>query len=189
MVVRSLGVLVAVVFGLLAPVNLAHANLVTNPGFETGDFSGWTQFGNVGFTGVDTGLPQSGSFSAFLGPVGSLGFLSQTLPTTPGQTYNLGFFLQSDGGTPNEFQVSWNGGVISDQLNLPAFGYTERDFLNLLATSSTTPLVFGFRDDPGFLHLDDVAVNPTPEPTTLLFFGTTFAGLGLAYRRRFRQQS
>jgi hypothetical protein len=182
MTIRSLvPVLVA---ALLALSNTAHANLITNPGFETGNLTGWTQFGNVGFTGVD-GSPHSGSFSAFLGPVGSLGFLSQTLATTPGQTYDLGFFLQSDGGTPNQFQVSWNGSVISNQSNLPASGYTERDFLNLLATSPTTPLVFGFRNDPGFLHLDDVAVNPTPEPTTLLLLGTTMTSLGLA---RWRQQ-
>jgi hypothetical protein len=187
MILRSLvGISVAALFGLLAPTNGARANLVTNPGFETGNFSGWTQFGNVGFTGVD-GLPHTGSFSAFLGPIGSLGFLSQTLATIPGQTYNLGFFLQNDGLTPNEFRVTWNGSVISDQVNLPAFGYTERDFLNLLATSPTTPLEFGFRNDPGFLHLDDVAVNATPEPTTLLLLGTTMAGLGLARWRRRRQ--
>ncbi len=147
--------------------------------------TGWTQFGNVGFTGVD-GSFHSGSFAAFLGPVGSLGFLSQTLATTPGVMYDLSFFLQSDGGTPNQFQVSWNRSVISDQLNLPAFGYTERDFLSLLATSSTTPLVFGFRNDPGFLHLDDVTLDPVPEPTALILFGTT-AGLGLARWRRWRQ--
>jgi hypothetical protein len=179
------GILVAALLTVLAP-NIAHANIITNPGFETGDFTGWTQFGNVGFTGVD-GSPHSGSFAAFLGPVGSLGFLSQTLATTPGIRYDLSFFLRSDGGTPNEFQVSWNGSVISDQMNLPAFGYTERDFPNILATSSTTPLVFGFRDDPGFLFLDDVAVNPTPEPTTLILLGTTMAGLGLAWRRRHKQ--
>ena len=188
MILRSLvGILVAALFGLLAPTNVARANLITNPGFETGDFSGWIQFGNVGFTGVDGGLPHSGSFSAFLGPVGSLGFLSQTLATTPGQGYDLRYFLQSDGGTPNQFQVSWNGSVISNQSNLAAFGYTEFDFLNLLATSPTTPLVFGFRNDPGFLHLDDVAVNATPEPTTLLLLGTTMTGLGLARWRRRRQ--
>lgn len=158
MTLQSLpGILVAALLAVLAP-NIAHTNLVSNPGFETGNFSGWIQFGNVGFTGVD-GLPHSGSFSAFLGPVGSCGFLSQTLAMTPGQRYNLGFFLQNDGFTPNEFQVTWNGSVISDQFNLPAFGYTERDFLNLLATSPTTPLVFGFRNDPGFLHLDDIAVT------------------------------
>ena len=27
-------------------------NLVTNCGFETGNFSGWTQGGNLGYTGV-----------------------------------------------------------------------------------------------------------------------------------------
>jgi hypothetical protein len=185
MVIRTLvPVLVAAFFALS---NTAHANLVTNPGFETGDLTGWTQFGNVGFTGVD-GSPHSGSFSAFLGPVGSLGFLSQTLATTPGVTYDLRFFLQSDGGTPNEFQVSWNGSGLSDQLNLPVSGYTERDFPSLLATSSTTPLVFGFRNDPGFLHLDDVTLDPVPEPTTLIFFGTTAAGLGLARWRQWRQK-
>jgi hypothetical protein len=180
---RLVPVLVAT---LLALSSTAQANLVTNPGFETGDFTGWTQFGNVGFTGVD-GSPHSGSFAAFFGPVGSLGFLSQTLATTPGVRYDLSFFLQSDGGTPNQFQVSWNGSLISDQLNLPAFGYTERDFLSLLATTSTTPLVFGFRDDPGFLFLDDVTLDPVPEPTALILFGTT-AGLGLARWRRWRQK-
>jgi hypothetical protein len=191
MILRSLvGIFVAALFGSLASTNLARANLITNPGFETGNFNGWIQFGNVGFTGVDAGLPHSGIFAASLGPVGSLGFLSQTLATTPGQRYDLSFFLESDGATPNQFQVFWNGSLIFDALNLTAFDYIDFNsllpdrFQNLLATSVTTPLVFGFRNDPGFLHLDDVAVNATPEPTTFLLLGTTMVGLGLARWKR-----
>ena len=45
----------------------AQANLVTNPGFETGDFTGWALSGDTTFTGVDGFSPHSGSFGAFLG--------------------------------------------------------------------------------------------------------------------------
>jgi hypothetical protein len=43
----------------------AKANLITNPGFETGDFTGWTQvFGAV--TGTFLGVnPHSGNFQRF----------------------------------------------------------------------------------------------------------------------------
>src|ERR1700730_10015968 len=68
-------------------------NIVTNGGFETGDFTGWTQSGNTGFTGVDTDSAHSGNFGAFSGPTGSEGFLSQTLNTVAGMAYDLSFFL------------------------------------------------------------------------------------------------
>ena len=74
-------------------------NIVANCGFETGTFASWTQSGNTGFAGVSGGgVENSGDFGAFFGPVGSLGFITQV--TTAGRTYDLTFWLQSDGGTP-----------------------------------------------------------------------------------------
>ena len=68
----------------------AFANFVANPGFETGDFTDWTQFGNTGFTGVQGDFagvpPHSGNFQAFFGSVDSTGGIFQDLTTVAGQT-------------------------------------------------------------------------------------------------------
>src|SRR5690242_21749347 len=82
-------------------------NLVTNCGFETGDFTGWTLSSNTSFTSVSPNAPyvHSGNFGAALGTVGGTSFLtqSQALNTVPGATYLVSVWLESDGGTPNEF--------------------------------------------------------------------------------------
>lgn len=177
----------------LAVASAVDANEITNGGFETGDFVGWTLSGNTGGTGIDHGTsgfgpgPHAGQFAAFFGPVESLGFLSQNIATIPSASYNLTFFLANDGHTPNEFRVSWNGNVLYDQTDLPSFGYTQEILSDLLATGSSTALQFGFRNDLGMFHLDDVYIGGAegvPEPATLLLWCTTIPGLALARRRR-----
>jgi hypothetical protein len=64
-----------------------------------------------------------------------------------------------DGLAPSEFLVGWNETVIFDQTNLPAFGWTNLQFF-AAATDTNTLLEFGFRDDQGFLGLDDIQVIP-----------------------------
>jgi len=151
--------------------------LVQNGGFETGDFTGWTQSGNPNYTIVTSGnatYVHSGTFGAALGPPGSLGFISQTLPTSPGQLYLLTFWLSNPTAAPTEqFQTSWNGVVIANLLNPGVLGWTKYNYL-VTATGNSTVLQFGFRNDPAYFGLDDISVIPvslpaiTDQPTNLM---------------------
>ena len=164
----------------------AHANLVTNGGFETGDLSGWSQFGNTGFTGA-AGSPynHTGSFGAAFGPVGSTGGVSQSLATVAGATYTVNFWLYNDGGTPNIFSWAWDGTTQAapNLVNAAGFGYTEYTF-NVTASGASTDLAFTFQQNPAYYGLDDVSVTQVPEPGTILLFGAALVAAGAARRRK-----
>jgi len=158
---------------------LVEPGLLQNGGFETGDFSGWTTSGNFDLNceAVVAGSPNahSGTFGAALGPPGTPGYLSQTLPTVAGQPYLLSFWVANVKGPtitiPNEFRVAWNTNasatnLVFDGLNLGAFDWTNMVFL-VTAAGSSTVLQFGFRNDPSFFALDDVTVTPVTAPTFL----------------------
>jgi hypothetical protein len=204
MKLSTFAAIAALLFSFAVPA--VHAdNIVVNGGFETGDFSGWTVTNGGAFTLVDSKYnlggfgAHTGSSYAALGAVEHLGSVSQTLATTPGQAYTLGFFLASDGFTPNQLKVDWDGTTVFDLSNLPRQGYTEFK-IPVLATGASTTLTFFERNDPGYLSLDDVSVSssdqvrgsggtppPSPEPgsLTLLALGALGIGLGgLRYRRR-----
>lgn len=142
---------------------------VANGGFESGSFSGWTQGGNTGFSGVSAGYAHSGGYGAYFGPSGSLGTLSQTIPTVPGLSYVVSFWLENPvGASPTEFKMIWNGSTMMDLVNSPATGWIKYQF-TLPANSSSTVLEFDFRNDPAFFGLDDISVSPVYMPQGLTF--------------------
>jgi Immunoglobulin I-set domain/Immunoglobulin domain/Protein of unknown function (DUF642) len=154
--VTSTGAVLAVV------VAQSGGQLVQNGGFETGSFSAWSQSGDFSGCSVSASPPyvHSGTYGALLGPIGALGYLSQSLPTVPGQVYVLSLWLDSpDGLGPNEFQVTWDGHVLFDQTNVAATGWTNLQF-TVMASGNSTLLQLGFRDDQSFLGLDDIQVTP-----------------------------
>jgi hypothetical protein len=181
----------------LMAASSVHADLVVNGGFETGDFTGWTQFGNIYSSAVvgsyDGVNPNSGSDQAGFGAVGSIAGIEQTLNVTAGQSYQISFWLYNIGGTPSEIQLGWGGNTILDTVNPDAFPYTEYTE-TVTADASTDLLSFGFQQDQSYFFLDDVSVTPTsaspvPEPATVFAGVLLLLPLGVGAVRQFRNKA
>ena len=147
----------------------AHAqNLVVNPGFETGDFTGWTRV----FCQVDGINVHSGSYSAHVGtsncgPFGCNGSLDQTITTVAGQLYHVDFWLANSNvaSLHNSIGVSFAGVTILSLVDSPSFPYTHFSG-NVTATSTSSDLHFSFSHSrvqfAGTCYLDDVSVTACP---------------------------
>ncbi len=133
---------------------------VGNNGFELGSFADWTLSGNTIGEQV-TANPvyvHTGLYGAELGPEGSLGHLSQSLVTVPGQVYLVSFWLENPGiAVANEFQLNWEGSTVSDQMNVGTMGWTNVQ-VEVAALTTNSVLDFGFENNGYEFGLDDVAV-------------------------------
>lgn len=170
----------------LAPVVQAQ-NLLTNPGFGTGDFTGWTWSGNRGYTGVASSAfgytPYTGSYFAYFGPIGSDGYLSQTIATTPGVLYDFSTYVAGNGTAPSDFNLSIGGNTLLYVSPIPNQGYTQYN-VSAVATSTSTTFTIGFRNDPSYDALGYASVKAVPELSSMLGFGTFAAGGLILLRRR-----
>ena len=182
---------------------LTGTDLVVNPGFETGDFTGWTLSGansspddNGVYYGVDTVDAHSGNYGAYLGSLGGILDLSQLISTVPGDTYSISFWLSETPGTifpyTNSFSASFGAATLVSESDISDFPYTQFSY-NARATSDLTLLEFGFRDDVGYFSFDDVSVVPgvvsVPEPASFGLELLALLTLGLWLHRAWRAKS
>ncbi len=185
--------------------------LIGQSSIQNGDFgiatlSSWAQTGGIGVgTGhhpahyptynydfVDSNgfessiLPYTGTYCDVFGTYGVVGYISQLVPTVPGQSYELSFWFTSKAsGSTQQFIVNWNTNTattntILNLVNPAAFGWTYTNFL-LTATSTNALLQFGARDDPSWFGLDDVSLVPVPTPNISSVFPAGPNGLALSW--------
>ena len=136
-------------------------NLLANPGFESGNFNGWFLSGSKAFEGVSpdfASLPEAGDYSAFFGAVGAYNIISQDIPTTPGATYNITFWLDNSGGPFADAYLDWGSTTVLNIAPTGKFGWMEFG-VNAVATGASTVVSFGFDQDPSYFYLDNTSVT------------------------------
>ncbi|HEY1613134.1 MAG TPA: PEP-CTERM sorting domain-containing protein [Rhizomicrobium sp.] len=182
-----LSVLTAAILLFAAPG--ARADLVTNGGFETGDFSGW-QVDNIHgttFVSAYSGYVHSGTYGASLGVERGDNVLSQQLATIVGDSYNITFYLRGSTSPSTELKVFFGTDVLLDLVDSTQGDWTKYSF-DEVATSASTLLAFNTNGTSfGAFALDDVSVVPdaVPEPASLVLFGSgLLAASGFRWRKR-----
>ena len=134
--------------------------------------------------------PPFGTFTqaAFLQGAGS--YVSQTLSGfTVGQAYDLSFLLGSryNGGGYNGNQIVevLLGGNVIKTYDLGSSTPFTLENIGFTATSTTETLEFeGTNSGDHTAFLTNVGITATPEPVTLMLFGTGLLGIGGMVRRR-----
>jgi len=177
----------------------AKADLIVNGGFETGDFTGWTETGNTTWVRVEpyapypSGVtptidPHTGNYFATLSNYSyqGLGGITQTVTTTPGQTYLLSYWYDMNYPGNDEFKVTLDGTTLSDLVNIAPQTWTNYTFV-VTGTGSDTVAFSGYQDS-GWNGLDDVSLSPpslsAPEPSSLAVTGISVVGMMIYMRRR-----
>ncbi len=164
----------AIGFLLSAGPAVAQVNLLTNPGFETGNTTGWLPFGPPTLT-AETTQVHSGTYAcAVTGRTGTFNGASQSLLglLQAGQTYNVSAWVRLNGGTSQTMQLTMqkiDGGTTSFTL-IGSGTVTASAWTQLSGTytynpaSSVTTLTFYIEvpsSSTNSYYLDDVQFNGT----------------------------
>jgi len=137
--------------GLVAASGSASAaNLIANPGFETGSTSGWTCLGN---NTVTRSPVHSGTYALATTSVGlGIGRCSQTVAVKPNTTYTVSVWVQ---GGPARLGID-----LCCSISDTAAGYTKLSmpFVSGASQTSAELFVHGFYG-AGTVYFDDVVLD------------------------------
>lgn len=132
--------------------------LVTNGGFETGDFTGWTQT-NASYTSIKAApnptRVHTGNYGLEKGDYPTEGFISQVLTTGAGNSYTYKLWIYGDSGTT--VHIYWEGSVIAT-ISDPAQAWTLYNY-SVTATGPTSEIKIGVQDNNAYIGIDDISVS------------------------------
>lgn len=199
---------------LFGATQIAHANLISNGSFESGIYAppSWDSMSlSVGATNI-TGWTVVSDAIAWIGPsspwsltasagnffldltqysLGApFGGVSQTISTTPGQTYQLSFDLGSSNlwGRPSAILASANSTSAIFTSALTGGNSDWQSFiLPFTASSTSTTISLIGNAGKSYIGLDNVAVNAVssvPEPASMLMMLTGLGLMGFTLRRK-----
>lgn len=173
--------IIAGIIAMSLVATAAQAQLVTNGGFENGDFSGWTQFGDTSFSDVWDVQSHSGEYNAYFGPLDP-GGIEQSIAANPGDQISVSFFMRSeDELTPNSLLAELDGQVVADVVDFTTFDWTEFSAV-ITVTSANPTLRFTLQNPNGYIDLDSISATLVPAPGAAALLG--LGGLVATRRRR-----
>lgn len=146
----------------------ASAELVTNGGFETGDFTGWTvENAPVGSNLViyNDSTPFGSHYASFAANGGDYDGISQLLATTAGQEYSVSFWVNNFGVENDSLLIDWEGVTVQNltPLGTELESWTQISFNVTALSDGSLFRIRGF-DAQSAIALDAISVTQIPAP-------------------------
>lgn len=170
------------VLAMACALATAALGQIVNGGFETGDFTGWTIDSHSIYLEVDSYYNHSGGFAARFGAVSpAYGDQIHQDLSTGGGLYTLSFWAidpYESGYSRAAFKVMWGDTVLYDAD--PPTSYTQYSFV--VQGHNGDRLTIAGWNSPAGSWIDDISLEPVPEPASLAALG--IGALALLRRRR-----